>query len=89
MWGAGRGGYCVLKTEVDGFIAQKKISEHDGVVALKRANVLTGGNISNTVYANEQRILDLECEAFLELCGMEKSQERIQYMLMNGKPLRN
>jgi 3-hydroxyacyl-CoA dehydrogenase len=33
--------------------------------------------------------LDLECEAFLELCGMEKTQERIQAMLMTGKPLRN
>ncbi len=89
IWVAGRGGYFALKSAVDGFVAQKKISEHDGVVAMKLANVLTGGNIPNIGYANEQRILDLECEAFLELCGMEKSQERIQYMLMNGKPLRN
>jgi len=33
--------------------------------------------------------LDLEREAFLSLCGEPKSLERMQYMLMNNKPLRN
>lgn len=89
IWVAGRGGYFALKSAVDGFILQKKISEHDGAIAMKLANIITGGNIANVGYANEQRILDLECEAFLELCGMQKTQERIQYMLMNNKPLRN
>ena len=32
---------------------------------------------------------DLEREAFLSLCGMEKTQERMQAILMTGKPLRN
>jgi 3-hydroxyacyl-CoA dehydrogenase len=89
IWVAGRGGYYAMKSAVDGFLATKKVSEHDAVIALKIANILTGGNIPNMAYVNEQRILDLECEAFLELCGMEKSQERIQAMLMTGKPLRN
>jgi 3-hydroxyacyl-CoA dehydrogenase len=74
---------------VDGFVSQKKISEHDAVIAMKIANILTGGDIPNIAFASEQRILDLECEAFLELCGMEKTLERIQAMLMTGKPLRN
>jgi len=34
-------------------------------------------------------VLDLEREAFLSLCGMEKTQERMQSILMTGKPLRN
>jgi 3-hydroxyacyl-CoA dehydrogenase len=34
-------------------------------------------------------LLDLEREAFLSLCGEEKTQARIQFMLMKGKPLRN
>jgi 3-hydroxyacyl-CoA dehydrogenase len=38
---------------------------------------------------NEQHVLDLEIEAFVSLCGEEKTRERIQYMLMNNKPLRN
>lgn len=89
IWVAGRGGYYALKSAVDGFLAQKKVSEHDAVLAMKLANILTGGNIPNIAFVPEQRILDLECEAFLELCGMEKTQERIQAMLMTGKPLRN
>ncbi len=89
IWVAGRGGYFALKSAVDGFVAQKKISEHDATIALKLSNILTGGDIPNIAFATEQRILDLELEAFLELCGMEKTQERIQHMLMTGKPLRN
>jgi 3-hydroxyacyl-CoA dehydrogenase len=34
-------------------------------------------------------MLELELEAFVSLCGEPKSQERMQYMLMNNKPLRN
>jgi len=37
----------------------------------------------------EERVLELEVEAFLSLCGEPKSQERMQFMLMNNKPLRN
>ena len=38
---------------------------------------------------SEQHLLDLEREAFLSLCGTQKTQERMQYMLKTGKPLRN
>jgi hypothetical protein len=38
---------------------------------------------------SEQTILDLEREAFLSLCGEEKTKARIQHMLSSGKPLRN
>jgi 3-hydroxyacyl-CoA dehydrogenase len=37
----------------------------------------------------EQYVLDLEREAFLALCATEKTQERMQAILMTGKPLRN
>ena len=37
----------------------------------------------------ESEMLELEREAFVSLCGEPKSQERMQYMLMNNKPLRN
>ena len=36
-----------------------------------------------------QTILDLEREAFLSLCCEPKTQDRIKYMLVNNKPLRN
>jgi 3-hydroxyacyl-CoA dehydrogenase len=34
-------------------------------------------------------MLDLEIEAFMSLCGEQKTQDRIAAMLTNGKPLRN
>ena len=62
---------------------------HDVTVGKKLAHILTGGNISGNQVVSEQHILDLEKEAFLSLCGEEKTQERIQHMMSTGKPLRN
>jgi len=38
---------------------------------------------------SEQRVLDLEGEAFISLCGEEKTRARIEHMLEQKKPLRN
>jgi 3-hydroxyacyl-CoA dehydrogenase len=65
------------------------ISEHDAIVGEKLALVLTGGKSPGPRTVSEEQLLDLEREQFLSLCGMPKTQERIQYMLKNGKPLRN
>ena len=65
------------------------ISEYDAVVGEKLACVLTGGRLTGSQTVSEQYLLDLEREAFLSLCGQLKTQERIAYMLMNGKPLKN
>ncbi len=59
------------------------------VVAEKLAHVLSGGRLTGDQVVSEQYILDLEREAFLSLCGNPKTQERMQYMLKTGKPLRN
>ncbi|HOV59708.1 MAG TPA: 3-hydroxyacyl-CoA dehydrogenase/enoyl-CoA hydratase family protein [Candidatus Hydrogenedentes bacterium] len=64
-------------------------SEHDMLIAEHLANVLTGGNRRAGTPITEQDVLDLECEAFVSLCGTEKTQQRIQHMLATGKPLRN
>jgi 3-hydroxyacyl-CoA dehydrogenase len=66
-----------------------QISEHDRKIGKKLATVLTGGDTSPSVPVTEQQLLDLELEAFLSLCGEEKTQARIMYMLEKGKPLRN
>lgn len=65
------------------------ISEYDAHVARKLAHVITGGNLSRKTLVSEQYLLDLEREAFVSLCGERKTQERIQFMLKTGKPLRN
>jgi 3-hydroxyacyl-CoA dehydrogenase len=64
-------------------------SEHDIKIAKKIAWVLCGGDLSGSQQVSEYYLLDLEREAFLSLCGEQKTLERIQYMLENGKPLRN
>ena len=65
------------------------VSEHDLKIALKVAHVMTGGDCTPRVKVSEQYLLDLEREAFLSLCGEEKTQARIGFMLENNKPLRN
>jgi 3-hydroxyacyl-CoA dehydrogenase len=85
----GAGGRLVLEQQVDGLLLTSKISEHDAVVARHLARVLTGGDCSPVTPLTEQQVLDLEREAFLSLSGMEKTQERMQAILMTGKPLRN
>ena len=65
------------------------ISDHDLLISEKIASVMTGGNTSPRVLLTEEKLLDLEREGFLSLLGTAKSQERISYMLMNNKPLRN
>lgn len=85
----GAGGRLVLEQVVDGLRLQGKASEHDAVVAGKLAYVLTGGDCSPLDTLTEQDILDLEREAFVSLAGMPKTQERMDYLLKTGKPLRN
>ena len=65
------------------------ITEYEKVIASKLANVLAGGELSKPTWVSEQYILDLEREAFLSLCGEEKTQERMWALLNTGKPLRN
>jgi len=65
------------------------ISDYDLVVCRKVAQVLSGGDCAEGTFVTEQEILELEKEAFVSLVGEKKTQERIMYMLSNGKPLRN
>lgn len=64
-------------------------SEHDVKIAEKLAYVLSGGRIREGSYIDEQVMLDLEREAFLSLIGEPLTQQRMQHMLVKGKPLRN
>ncbi len=65
------------------------ISEHDLKISMKVAHVMTGGDCSPRAKVTEQYLLDLEREAFLSLCGEEKTLARIAHMLETNKPLRN
>ena len=65
------------------------VSDYDVHVANKLAHILAGGDCAEGTYVSEQLLLDLEREAFMSLCGESKTQDRIIYMLKNGRPLRN
>jgi len=58
-------------------------------IGQKMVYVMSGGDLSSPTWVDEQYILDLEREAFLSLCGEEKTQERMYHMLEKGKALRN
>jgi 3-hydroxyacyl-CoA dehydrogenase len=85
----GPGGRLALEQSVEGLRLQGKASEHDAIVAGKLAYVLTGADCSPLDELSEQYILDLEREAFVSLCGMPKTQERIEAVLKTGRPIRN
>jgi 3-hydroxyacyl-CoA dehydrogenase len=85
----GDSGIATLKMMVNTLVAGGYASEHDAKIAGKLATVLCGGVSGATHAVTEDEILELEREAFVSLCGEPKSLERMQYMLMNNKPLRN
>lgn len=64
-------------------------SEHDIKIAKKVAWVMCGGDLTSAQPVSEKYLLDIEREAFLSLCGEQKTLERISHMLEKGKPLRN
>ena len=65
------------------------LSDHDVLIGRKLALVLSGGDLNHATLVTEQHFLDLEREAFLSLCGEEKTQQRMEHILKTGKPLRN
>ncbi len=85
----GENGIATLGMMIDTLVAGGYASAHDALIARKLAVVLNGGPSGHTHEVTEQEVLDLECEAFISLCGEPKSQERMQHMLMNNRPLRN
>ncbi len=85
----GPGARMVLEQQVENLLITGRVSEHDAVIGRHLAYVLTGGECSPITPVTEQHVLDLEREAFLTLASMEKTQERMQAILMTGKPLRN
>ncbi|MBP1744443.1 MAG: 3-hydroxyacyl-CoA dehydrogenase [Firmicutes bacterium] len=80
---------AALQTGLYGMEKGRFISTYDAFLANKVVHILSGGDVITGTKVSEEWILELEKEAFLSLCGEAKTQERIGYMLKNGKPLRN
>jgi 3-hydroxyacyl-CoA dehydrogenase len=85
----GEYGHAAISLELQTMRNGGFISDYDVLIADKLAFVLTGGAVVANTMADEEYILELEREAFLSLCGEEKTRQRIEHILKTGKPLRN
>ena len=86
---AGDTGIATLKMMLVNMKEGGFISDHDYEIASRIADVLCGGAVEPGSIVDEKWLLDLERRHFVALARMPKTQDRIAYMLENGKPLRN
>ncbi len=86
---AGRTGIATLTAAMVNMKEGGFISEHDFNIGCRIAETLCGGDVDAGTLVDEQWLLDLERRNFMELLATFKTQDRIEYMLKNSKPLRN
>jgi len=79
----------MINAEIFNMLSAKFVSEHDTFLAKRIAYVLSGGDVRANSEINEDAILKLEREAFIDFIKEEKTIARIDHMLETGKPLRN
>jgi len=89
VFAVGRDALSGLKAGLHNFKESGFITEYEAIIGSKLIVVMTGGNLSQAGWMDEQYFLDLEREAFLSLCGEKKTQERMWHLLQKGKVLRN
>ncbi len=85
----GQDGLAALQIAIRNLQETGQAGEYDAFIAGRLAHVLCGGALSVPQWVDEQYILDLERQVFLELCREPKTHARIQGMLETGKPVRN
>jgi 3-hydroxyacyl-CoA dehydrogenase len=89
IYAGGRDLLAALRAGLYMFAQGGYITEYETHIGEKAIYVMAGGELSQPTWVPEQYILDLEREAFLSLCGEEKTQERMYAILDTGRPLRN
>ena len=85
----GKPARAAFEVHLQQYLEGNFISEYDRRLGSDLAHVITGGEISGPQEVSEDYMLDLERSTILRLLGEKKTQDRIRYMLENGKPLRN
>jgi 3-hydroxyacyl-CoA dehydrogenase len=85
----GDAGQGMINGEVYNLRNARFISDYDAFLARRIAFVVSGGEARTHAEVDEQVILNLEREAFLDFLKEEKTLARIDHMLKTGKPLRN
>ncbi len=85
----GNGGQGMVNAEIYNMLNGKFMSEHDAFLAKRIAFVMSGGDVKSGSEIDEDVILKLEREAFVDFCKEDLTIARIDHMLKTGKPLRN
>lgn len=65
------------------------VSDYDVFLAKRIAYVISGGEVRQNSEVDEELLLTLEREAFVDFWKQEKTHARVEQMLKTGKPLRN
>ena len=86
---AGDVGIATFKMLLVNMLEGRFISPYDYEIAERIATVLCGGKVDRGALVDEDWLLKLERQHFVELAQQEKTQARIAHMLKTGKPLRN
>jgi 3-hydroxyacyl-CoA dehydrogenase len=79
----------MVNGEIFNMRSAKYISDYDAFLARRIAVVISGGHVRTNSEVDEDVILNLEREAFIDFLKQEKTLARIEHMLKTGKPLRN
>ena len=79
----------MVNAEIFNMLSGKFITEYDAFLARRIAQVIGGGDTRDFTEVDEDVILKLEREAFVDFWKEEKTVARVEHMLTTGKPLRN
>lgn len=85
----GNAGQGMVQAELYNMLNGQFMSEHDAFLATRIAFVMSGGEVKVGSEIDEDVILKLERDAFVDFCKEDKTVARIDHMLKTGKPLRN
>ncbi len=79
----------MIDVEIFNMLSGKFITEYDAFLVKRIAYVMSGGEVRDNSEVEEDVILVLEREAFVDFWKQEKTIARVEHMLKTGKPLRN
>jgi 3-hydroxyacyl-CoA dehydrogenase len=85
----GQAAQGMIDVEIFNMVSGKFITEYDAFLAKRIAYVISGGEVRDNSEVDEETILKLEREAFIDFWKEEKTVARVEHMLKTGKPLRN
>jgi 3-hydroxyacyl-CoA dehydrogenase len=77
----------MIDAELFNMQSAKFVSEYDAFLAKRIAYVISGGDVRTNSTIDEEVILNLEREAFVDFWKQEKTVARVEHMLKTGKPL--